>query len=178
LSGNHKEAQRFQQQAETRKEALLHICWDKASGQFFDFDFYKNQRTGIPSAATAFPLFFKMATEKQAAETAQFIEKQLLRPGGIVTTPFRSGQQWDAPNGWAPLQWIAVTGLRHYAFDKLAASIRSRWIDLNQRVYRNTGKMMEKYNVEDMGLTAGGGEYPVQDGFGWSNGVLLKFLKE
>ncbi len=178
FAGNNKEALDFQHTADTRKEALLHICWDKASGQFLDYDFMKNQRTGIPSAATSFPLFFNMATEKQAAETAQFIEKQLLRPGGIVTTPVRSGQQWDAPNGWAPLQWAAIAGLRNYAFEKLAATIRSRWIDLNQRVYRNTGKMMEKYNVEDMGLVAGGGEYPVQDGFGWSNGVLLKLLKE
>ncbi|MCB0521986.1 MAG: alpha,alpha-trehalase TreF [Lewinellaceae bacterium] len=178
LAGNDSDWRLFQQKAETRKEALLHICWDKASGQFFDDDFAKHKRTGIPSAATAFPLFFSMASEKQAAETAHFIEKNLLRPGGIVTSPIRSGQQWDAPNGWAPLQWVAIAGLRNYGFEKLAATIRSRWVDLNQKVYRNTGKMMEKYNVEDMGLDAGGGEYPVQDGFGWSNGVLLKLLKE
>ena len=63
-------------------------------------------------------------------------------------------------------------------FDLPAEMIRSRWIDLNQKVYRNTGKMMEKYNVEDLSLSAGGGEYPVQDGFGWSNGVLLRLLGE
>ena len=32
---------------------------------------------------------------------------------------------------------------------------------------------MEKYNVEDITKEAGGGEYPGQDGFGWTNGVYL-----
>lgn len=30
---------------------------------------------------------------------------------------------------------------------------------------------------EDPTLSAGGGEYPSQDGFGWTNGVLLKLMK-
>jgi len=33
--------------------------------------------------------------------------------------------------------------------------------------------MLEKYNVIDTTLVAGGGEYPTQDGFGWTNGVYL-----
>ena len=37
---------------------------------------------------------------------------------------------------------------------------------------------MEKYNVEDMTKTAGGGEYPSQDGFGWTNGVLITLIKK
>ncbi len=48
----------------------------------------------------------------------------------------------------------------------------------NIKVYKNTGKLVEKYNVVDMSLEAGGGEYPVQDGFGWTNGVLLRLLSE
>jgi alpha,alpha-trehalase len=35
---------------------------------------------------------------------------------------------------------------------------------------------MEKYNAEDTSLVTGGGEYPTQDGFGWTNGVLRKLL--
>ena len=33
--------------------------------------------------------------------------------------------------------------------------------------------MMEKYDVVDLSRPAGGGEYPTQDGFGWTNGVAL-----
>jgi alpha,alpha-trehalase len=48
-----------------------------------------------------------------------------------------------------------------------------RWLSLNRRTYRDTGKMMEKYDVADLGRPAGGSEYPAQDGFGWTNGVAL-----
>ncbi len=161
-----------------RKAALNKYCWDEQQGIYMDYDFIKKERTGIGSAATMFPLFFKMASEVQAAKIANYIERKLLRPGGIVTTAIHSGQQWDAPNGWPPLQWVTIAGLRNYGYTKLASTIKDRWIALNKKVYKNTGKMMEKYNVEDLSLVAGGGEYPVQDGFGWSNGVLLKLLSE
>ena len=84
-----------------------------------------------------------------------------------------TGQQWDAPNGWAPLQWITYRGLLNYGHNDLAAKIRERWATLNEKTYSATGKMMEKYNVADISLLAGGGEYPNQDGFGWTNGVYL-----
>ena len=84
-----------------------------------------------------------------------------------------SVQQWDAPNGWAPLQWIAIKGLMNYNFTTLAKDTAQRWMRINENVYSNTGKMMEKYNVVTTGLKAGGGEYPSQDGFGWTNGVYL-----
>lgn len=164
--------------AQNRMTSLNQYCWDEQKGIYLDYDFIKKERSNIGSLATMFPLFFKMASETQAARVANYIEKELLRPGGVVTTTKHSGQQWDAPNGWPPLQWISIAGLRIYGFDQLAETIKKRWIALNQKVYQNTGKMMEKYNVEDLSLEAGGGEYPVQDGFGWSNGVLLRLLSE
>ena len=94
----------------------------------------------------------------------------------MVTTLTNSGQQWDAPNGWAPLQWIAVKGLENYQQTTLAKDIAERWVALNIKVYKETGKLMEKYNVVDINLPAGGGEYAGQDGFGWTNGVLLKMM--
>jgi alpha,alpha-trehalase len=42
--------------------------------------------------------------------------------------------------------------------------------------YRTSGKLVEKYNVADSLMEAGGGEYPTQDGFGWTNGVLRRLL--
>ncbi|HKO80554.1 MAG TPA: trehalase family glycosidase, partial [Chitinophagaceae bacterium] len=86
--------------------------------------------------------------------------------------------QWDAPNGWAPLQWITIKGLENYGYDELAHEIAGRWIRLNTDVFKRTGKLMEKYNVEDTNLEAGGGEYKGQDGFGWTNGVLIALIKK
>ena len=88
-----------------------------------------------------------------------------------------TGQQWDAPNGWAPLQWMALEATIHYHQMSLGVKIAERWTLLNEKVFKTTGKMMEKYNVVDTDSESGGGEYPVQEGFGWSNGVYLAMKK-
>jgi alpha,alpha-trehalase len=95
-----------------------------------------------------------------------------------VTSLNKTGQQWDAPNGWSPLQWMTIVALRNYGHIDLANTIKHRWLDMTTKVYQQTGKMMEKYNVMDTTLLAGGGEYENQDGFGWTNGVILQLLKE
>lgn len=41
--------------------------------------------------------------------------------------------------------------------------------------YQHDGKLMEKYNVVTSG-GGSGGEYPLQDGFGWTNGVTRRLL--
>ena len=127
--------------------------------------------------AGMYPLFFAIATARQAEAASVTLHAKLLKAGGCVCTPETTGQQWDSPNGWAPLQYMAIRGLERYAMHNLAAEIAKRWISLNIKVYKATGKLMEKYNVADNNLLAGGGEYPSQDGFGWTNGVLLKLMK-
>ncbi|MEM1122499.1 MAG: alpha,alpha-trehalase TreF [Bacteroidota bacterium] len=168
----------FQQKADNRKAALLDICWSAEKGYFLDYNFIKQQFTKVPSLAGMYPLTFKMATAEQAKKSAAFVKSNFLMPGGVVSTLVDNGQQWDYPNGWAPLQWMTIEGLRHYDENDLAKTIKDRWVALNTKVYKNTGKLVEKYNVVDLSLEAGGGEYPVQDGFGWTNGVLLRLISE
>ncbi len=114
----------------------------------------------------------------KAGRVSQRINKEFLKPGGWVSTLNNSGQQWDAPNGWAPLQWIVFSGLSNYGFSREANEGAKRWVENNEAVYRSTGKLLEKYNVEEIGLVAEGGEYTVQDGFGWTNGVLVSLMNE
>jgi len=118
-----------------------------------------------------FPLFVNLATQEQADKVADVLRKDFLQPGGLVTTLIENGQQWDAPNGWAPLQWVAIKGLRNYGHDDLADEIAKRWVELNEKVYAQSQKFVEKYNVESADGLGGGGEYVLQDGFGWTNGV-------
>ena len=102
------------------------------------------------------------------------VDGTLLQPGGLATTTVTTGQQWDAPNGWAPLQWIAVIGLRNYDQAALAQEIATRWVAKTIAGYRQEAKLVEKYDVMTTGGDAGGGgEYATQIGFGWTNGVLL-----
>ncbi len=164
--------------SEQRKNAINTYFWNEDECSYFDYNWSgKEQTTSIHAAAT-YPLFFKLSSADQARGVAKMIDRELLKDGGLLTTNYDSGQQWDAPNGWAPLQWMAIKGLRNYGHDQLAGQIKERWVSLNVKVFKNTGKLMEKYNVMDTNLLSGGGEYPVQDGFGWTNGVLLKLLSE
>jgi alpha,alpha-trehalase len=178
IDDNSEKATFYLQRADQRKKAVLDYCYHSPAGFFLDFDIENGEPTYIPSLAGVFPLFFNMAPEKYALAVSQNIEEDFLRPGGLLSTVHTTGQQWDAPNGWAPLQWMTIKGLRNYGYTELAEKIKMYWININRKVYKETGKMVEKYNVQNLDIEAGGGEYPVQDGFGWSNGVLLKLMTE
>jgi alpha,alpha-trehalase len=151
------------------------MFWDREAGFYKDFNFVSNSRCGELTLAGVYPLYFRLASQDQARQVRDRLMEDFLKPGGLISTLRITGQQWDAPNGWAPLHWMAVHGLLNYGFDSEAREIMKRWLALNQKVFRDEGKMMEKYNVVDTTLISGGGEYPTQDGFGWTNGVALGF---
>ena len=173
LLGAVSQSSEYSSKALNRKKLIMQYCWNDQLGYFSDYDHVAGAIRSTVSCAGMYPLYFGIANQNQAERAIVVLENELLRAGGLLTTTIYSGQQWDAPNGWAPLQWMSVMGLHRYGFIQLAKEIATRWIHLNEKVYANTGKFVEKYNVVDMSLEAGGGEYPVQDGFGWSNGVYL-----
>lgn len=175
---NFEAAEQYESSGEKRKEAIQKYCWNNQEGFYFDYDFTEKKQKQSVTLAGLFPLYFNIATEEQSKHVATIIKDRFLKPGGVVTTLEITGQQWDAPNGWAPLQWITITGLENYGYTELANEITERWIRLNTDVFKRTGKLMEKYNVENTHLEAGGGEYAGQDGFGWTNGVLLALIEK
>jgi alpha,alpha-trehalase len=163
----------FLSKAEERKMMINALMWDEEEEYYFDYHFKSKSLNGCITAAGMYPLFYKIADQEQADACAETVQYFLMKEGGLVTTTNTTGQQWDAPNGWAPLQWIAIQGLRNYGHDDLAMELSRRWLRLNEQVYQESGKFVEKYNVVNMETKAGGGEYPLQDGFGWSNGVFV-----
>jgi len=168
----------FAQIAEKRKTAINKYLYNPSDGWYYDYNISKKALGNSMTIAGIAPFYFEMAPKERIEKAAGIVEKKFLKPGGVVTTLKNSGQQWDAPNGWAPLEWMTIKGLEQYGKNDLAKEIAKRWIDLNVKVYKATGKLMEKYNVENIDATAGGGEYPSQDGFGWTNGVLMQLMKE
>ncbi len=168
--------------AANRQKAIEKYCYNPAVGFYTDYNFISNQKSTFISPAGMFPFsLLKMSAKNlitKGTKAAQVVKKYLLKPGGIVTSVNQTGQQWDSPNGWAPLQWMTILGFEKNGQKELAKEIATRWIKLNTDVYLRTGKLMEKYNVVDTRLEAGGGEYPGQDGFGWTNGVLLALIKK
>ena len=138
--------------------------------------------SGVAAQDRAFTLWVTLGDSDQLVEVDAYSFKEIRRittdpkPHGLATTNLNTGEQWDAPNGWAPLQWIAIDGLRRHGEEELAHEIAARWVAENARVYCQSGKLVEKYNIDEAGQGAGG-EYPVQDGFGWTNGILVKLLE-
>ncbi|WP_354679281.1 alpha,alpha-trehalase TreF [Cupriavidus plantarum] len=173
-------AARYEDAAARRAAAMNTAMWDDATGTFLDVDWHTGERRPHLSAATLMPLFVRLATSEQATRVAEAVAVRLLEDGGLATTEFTSGQQWDRPNGWAPLQWIGVRGLRHYGLDALADDIASRWLATVASLYTREFKLVEKYRLQrnsDGAEGGDGGEYPLQDGFGWTNGVVSALLQ-
>ena len=169
-------ASQFTNRAEYRKQQLQTLFFDQDASFFMDLDCVTLESLGVRSLAAAYPLFFEIATAEQAAGVAAAIQDEFLAPGGWMTTSVTSGQQWDRPNGWAPLQWIVFEGLCNYGYTDEAEVGGKRWAANNIDVYERTGRLLEKYDVENLDALAAGGEYDVQDGFGWTNGVLLALM--
>ncbi|WP_411339436.1 alpha,alpha-trehalase TreF [Sphingopyxis sp. J-6] len=158
-----------------RRAAMNRHLWHAEGGYFADFDVERACLRPPLTAAALAPLLVGVATQEQADSTAAAVAERLLARGGLHTTLAATGQQWDRPNGWAPLQWIAVAGLKRYGHDALARDIAGRWVDTVGTTFARTGLLFEKYDVEQAGV-GGGGEYATQTGFGWTNGVTADFI--
>lgn len=177
-AGDAEGAKRYAGLASQRQRAIEKYLWNSNNGWYADYDLQRHQVRGQLTAAALFPLYVQASSKERAAKVASAVRSRLLKEGGLLTTDVNSGQQWDAPNGWAPLQWVAVEGLKHYDQQALAADIRWRFLNNVQRIYNREQKLVEKYDVTGQGAGGGGGEYPLQDGFGWTNGVTLKLLDQ
>lgn len=168
----------FEQHAQQRQASIERNLWDNAKGYYVDYDWRLKQPRPALTAAALFPLYAGLASPAHAQATSEAVRTGLLRPGGIATTQVANGQQWDEPNGWAPLQWVAVQGLSRYGETGLAAQIGTRFVQQVEGVYSQQSKLVEKYDLSGSGQGGGGGEYELQDGFGWTNGVTLKLLQK
>lgn len=167
----------YEARCKARRDALQSLFFDPAAGLFVDLRLPDLEPTGVPSIAAVYPLFLGLAEPGEARRVAEVVRRDFLKPGGWVTSNCKSGQQWDSPNGWAPMQWITYRGLKRYGFAQAAEEGAERWVQANLAVYERSGRLLEKYNVESLGVAGAGGEYPVQDGFGWTNAVLLRLMR-
>ncbi|HEX4269737.1 MAG TPA: alpha,alpha-trehalase TreA [Rhizomicrobium sp.] len=179
LTGDTASAHLYEAKAARRADAIRRLMWAPRQGLFVDYLWRTGRQSPVLSAATVYPLYFGIATPVQAHAIADGLRRAFLRPGGLATTLVNTGQQWDAPNGWAPLQYLAIEGLKRYGEDDLARTIARRWMQNVLRSYATDDVLLEKYDVETTGTRkAGGGEYALQAGFGWTNGVLEKLMAE
>jgi alpha,alpha-trehalase len=178
--GDDANAADFGARANARRRAIQRLMWNPDQHAFFDYDWQLDRIREPLTAATLAPLFVGIADAVQAEELAATVRERLLAGGGVGTTEVATGEQWDRPNGWAPLQWLAIEGFKRSGQAEFARDIAERWLATVARLYRSDSKLVEKYGIERSHPTptggGEGGEYPLQDGFGWSNGVTRRLL--
>ncbi|WFV20199.1 alpha,alpha-trehalase [Citrobacter braakii] len=175
-AGDNAKAAQYEGFANARQKGIEKHLWNDKEGWYADYDLKSHKVRNQLTAAALFPLYVNAAAKDRASKVAAATQAHLLQPGGLATTSVKSGQQWDAPNGWPPLQWVAASGLQNYGQDNVAMDVTWRFLTNVQHTYDREKKLVEKYDVSSTGTGGGGGEYPLQDGFGWTNGVTLKML--
>ncbi|CAL4105152.1 unnamed protein product, partial [Meganyctiphanes norvegica] len=190
LLGDNEKEREYSDIADTRNKTIADLFWDESEGVWFDLNVDTMEKRKLFYLSNVHPLWSGcFGQEDSRANTVEKVIGYLRRngafdyPGGIPTSLDNSGEQWDAPNVWAPLMHVTVMGL-YNARDinqeagDLAYDVGSKWVQGNWLAYQQTSPhaMFEKYNANVSGLVGGGGEYDVQLGFGWTNGVALKFL--
>lgn len=166
--------------AKLRAEAMSRYLWDDEQGLFFDYNVRTERRRAYPFATTFFPLWTGWATPQQAAGVHDHLAS-FLRLGGLLTSHFVSGNQWDAPFGWAPLQLAAVEGLERYGYSESAKKVASAFLTMVEAEFARTGTIVEKYDVErasaDVSADIAFGYSSNEIGFGWTNAVYLKLKR-
>ncbi len=174
ILGHSAEAESWRVRSRERAAKINHYMWDVKDGLYYDVNFTTSRVRRYPFLTTFYPLWVGIATPEQAARVAANLRK-FEKPGGLQTSTVDSGDQWDAPFGWAPLQWIAVEGLRRYGFKHEADRISLAFLSLVQQEYRKSGNIDEKYDVVRRASKLDGeihyGYSTNEAGFGWTNAV-------
>ncbi|KAI3379068.1 hypothetical protein SNEBB_000773 [Seison nebaliae] len=182
LTGDEIKVLQYRSIAQRIQNGINEVLWNDIHGSWFDYDLREmNHRTKFYYISSLTPLYVKCqrSIKQEYRAISYAVQNYMFSYNyGIPTSMVQSGQQWDFPNAWAPLTDVIVSAF-HQSQDErirsLGKNLALRWVKTNYEEFKRTGQMFEKYNVVT-GKRGGGGEYIVQDGFGWSNGVIFKFI--
>ena len=179
--GRGSEAETWRKRAKDRADRVNRLMWDEQDGLYYDYNFVAKQVRRYPFLTTFYPLWAGFATKEQAARVVKNLS-MFERPGGLQTSTYVSGNQWDSPFGWAPLQMIAVEGLRRYGYNDEAERISMEFLSLVRREFLRQGYIVEKYDVVNRGSNVASqihfGYSANQAGFGWTNAVFAKLYNQ
>jgi alpha,alpha-trehalase len=180
ILGRGAEAEAAHRQAADRAARVNRYLWDEKDGLFYDYNFSVKRVRRYPFLATFYPLWTGLASKKQAARIERSLPK-FERAYGLQTSDYVSGSQWDAPFGWAPLELIALDGLRRYGYREDAERISVKFLSLVRREFLRQGYIVEKYDVVKGGSNVAGsihfGYSANQAGFGWTNAAFTTILE-
>jgi alpha,alpha-trehalase len=169
----------WEARARERQQRIDEYLWDEKAGLYFDYNFETKKRRPYEFATTFYPLWAGVASPRQAARVVRSLPR-FEAAGGILTSTQTTGNQWDAPFGWAPIQLLAVEGLRRYGYHADADRIARKFIALVTKEFEEHGTIVEKYDVKrresDVAADIRFGYSANQAGFGWTNGAFVELL--
>ncbi len=178
ILGNDAAAREWSARRDARVKTIRSLMWNADAQCYLDYDVSKRETNPTVSVAMFSALWAGVATPAQAKKMVATWFPKFLKRGGLVTSlKAKAGRQWAYPNGWAPLQWIAVEGLLRYGFATEAFEVMRRWCDMTAKVFSETGEMWEKLNVVTAKERTEEGLYGAITGFGWSNAVFVDFSR-
>jgi alpha,alpha-trehalase len=168
------EALEWIERAANRRKEINQYLWSRNYGLYYDYDFKLGIQSRYSYATSFYPLWVGLATPEQAREVVKNLTA-FDRPGGIVMSMVNTGAQWDAPYGWAPIQLIAIEGLRRYGNEAEANGISLQFLSMVLDNFRRDGTLYEKYDVGNRtsATSIQVGYKTNVVGFGWTNGVFL-----
>lgn len=181
ILGHQSAAAAWSKRARERRDRMNRLMWDAKDGLYYDYNFKTKSVRRYPFVTTFYPLWAGIASTAQAARILKNLSLFEL-PGGLQTSTTRSGSQWDAPFGWAPMQMIAVAGLRRYGYHTAANRISLKFLSLVLKEFNEHNVIVEKYDVERResqireGLKFGYTSNEI--GFGWTNAAFLKLYAD
>jgi alpha,alpha-trehalase len=177
--GHNADAEKWKSQAAARKDAIQKYLWDAQRGEYFDYNLDTQTRSTYEYISTFYPLWVGIASPEQATAILKNVS-HFEEPGGLQMSPYETGAQWDSPFVWAPVQLVAIEGLRRYGFSEDANRASYNFLSTIAENFRRDGTIREKYNAitrtTDASVKSG---YSINVvGFGWTNGVFLEFLHQ
>jgi alpha,alpha-trehalase len=179
--GKEAQAAVWRRRFEVRREKINHFLWDRTEGFYLDYNLLNRTRRKYPFATTFYPLWAGIATKEDARQVVAHMAL-LERPGGLLTSNHTTGNQWDAPFGWAPLQMLAVKGLRRYGYQAEANRITVNFLSLVLKEFIEHNVIIEKYDVlrreSDVSAEIRYGYSSNEIGFGWTNAAFVELYVE
>jgi alpha,alpha-trehalase len=183
ILGDNDEAHEWAKRAAKRQATVREYLWDEEKGFYFDYNFMTGKLGNVWSLAGFFPLWAGMVNEADAARIMANLDKFEF-DGGLSTSAakphikMRLPTQWAYPNGWAPLELVAIEGMKRCGYNNDAERVARKWISGNLVKFEEQGEFIEKYNVVDIHDEPVEGVYPSQLGFGWTNAVFVRLAKD
>lgn len=186
ILGDKEEADEWEYIAKHRRHVINELMWSPSRNLYCDYNYVKQKRGTVSSLASYYPLWAGMVDEDRALQLVKNLKKFEQKGGLSTTEPQQFGQlvpgtvpmQWAYPNGWAPLHFIIIQGLRRYGYEEDAQRIATKWIKTNLAWFNKNHVFLEKYNVVQPDKPPAKGLYPSQVGFGWTNAVFERLCRD